>query len=204
MLKILPAEKPCQIVDTSHAYRWESIRSLIGSPEGIVFKDIGARYWHYQTKYWWDFGIKISVGIILPIIVVITICLCRFRIMNYLKRRKRNRDKKMDPPYDRNTSVRFRRDADSVSMGGGNQQPMYTPRASISGLPDLKRIGSYVNLEQAPLLNAEGASLMTPHTSRRLILQAGWDPQTQQQIMDAAAHIEMANRQDPDNLEKPR
>ena len=188
---------------------WEDIRMQIGSPEGIVFKDVGKLYWHYHTKRVWDLGLKFSVGIVIPLIIIgIILWICRGRITKCCKTKNNESPPQNYPPqnyppynYD-NQSVHYRKDGDDVSLGGMSQTSrgiVFTPRPQIQGLPPHPMSSDQGRVSFESSLQKQDDPMKTPQTSKRLMAQVAWTPRMKQKILDASDMIRLSEAEEAEN-----
>ena len=180
--------------------QWEKIRKDIGSPEGIVFRDVSSMYRKYRTNQVWNFGIRSLLGIITPLIIIALI----YYVVRRFCCRKSNQ-------YNQNQGVSYSkvRGQDQVVIQPPPPVPFelgpmpppassrsdWLPRSGRttpagSGPPspdtDAKQLTFAANLESDPL--------KTPNTSKRLMLQTGWTTDFKNKIKNAADHIRQAER----------
>ena len=186
---------------------WEQIRKDIGSPEGIIFKDVSSMYEKYRTKRIWDIGLKSLMGFVFPV-VLIGIALCLFKKC-FWDRRKANNERlvsysavqggaanigtltRTDPTMPPGSFPVPRPSLSGWTAGTKSLQP--TPQPSPPRSPSVT--------EQRLSFATEAVvhdPLKTPQTSKRLMLQTGWSQNFKDKIMSAADHINLAKQADQD------
>ena len=150
---------------------WSKIHDKIGSPEGLLFKDIGPLYWKYEQHKWWNIGISSIVGIVAPIFVIFLMYYFRKRIFAFCMSKA---------PAGRRVDF-------SLLSQGGNTRPIYNPPTAS---PTPRMSPPRTPLSSSTEMVTTGIN--TPRTARKILNSMNWSEEDKTKFKSNAELISLA------------